>query len=389
MQTDIIIVGTGISAKLTALYLNLYGFSVINFSNQDISQDTSNLVTFLSSGSIKFLSKILGENQTLNQYENINQLCCIQYNQLDKENFQFYFDNNKEDFLGKIIPNHKINELLDKLTHSNENTKIIINEFIQNLSQHHDHIEVVTKSGKSYSAKLIIFADGKNSMIKKYSDFQFITHDFEQTAISIKAKVDRKNQNIAFQYFTSEGPLALLPYNKSYSSIVWSLKKDSYILKLSEKKLQEEINNIVESKINDFVIDNLQTFDLSFSFAKKLFSDRIAITGDTAHSIHPIAGQGLNLIIKDIDCLTKQLMKYKTLGYDLGDSIALNEYNNLRKSDNVAYSFGTIVLDEIFSTENRHLRKLTSSALMTLNQSTKLKNFFVNSATGYNYFKNF
>ena len=119
-----------------------------------------------------------------------------------------------------------------------------------------------------------------------------------------------------------------------------------------------------------------------------MFSKRIAITGDTAHSIHPIAGQGLNLIIKDIDCLTKQLIKYKSLGYDLGDSIALNEYNKLRKSDNVAYSFGTIILDEIFSIENKYVRKLTNSVLKSFNQSERLKRFFVDSATGYNNFKN-
>ena len=120
MQTDIIIIGTGISVKLTALYLNLHGFNVIVFHNQDVNQDKSNLVTFLSSGSIKFLNKILGENRALHNYEDIKQLCCIHHNQLDKDNFQFNFDNNKEDFLGKIVPNNKISELLDQLIHSND-----------------------------------------------------------------------------------------------------------------------------------------------------------------------------------------------------------------------------------------------------------------------------
>jgi len=68
--------------------------------------------------------------------------------------------------------------------------------------------------------------------------------------------------------------------------------------------------------------------------------------------------------------------------------MALNEYDSLRKSDNVAYSFGTIILDEIFSIENKHIRRLTNSALKTFNQSEKLKKYFVNSATGYNYFNN-
>ena len=387
MQTDVIIIGSGISAKLTALYLSLHGFKVMAFPNQSKKEDTSNLVTFFSSGSIKFLSEILGGDESILNYENIKQLQCCQYDQINKENFKFNFDNNKEDLLGKIIPNKKINELLDNLILSNENINIS-NELISDIRHHCNQIEIITKSSPSFFAKLLIMADGKNSMIKRYGDFQFITHDFDQTAVSMTAKIERKSQNIAYQYFTTDGPLALLPYSSINSSIVWSIKNNSNILKLDENKLHDEICNIIGSDVNNFEITNLQKFNLTFSFAKKLFSERIAIIGDTAHSIHPIAGQGLNLIIKDIVCLTKQLITYKSLGYDLGDAAALNEYDSLRKSDNVVYSFGTLILDEVFSIENKHIRKLTNSLLKTFNQNKTLKNYFVNSATGYGYFNN-
>ena len=152
--------------------------------------------------------------------------------------------------------------------------------------------------------------------------------------------------------------------------------------------MSEEINNIIGPVINNFEIVNNQKFNLSFSFAKKLFSQRIAIIGDTAHSIHPIAGQGLNLIIKDIVCLVHQLSKYKSIGYDVGDTLALNAYDNLRKSDNVAYSFGTLILDEVFSIENKHVRKLTNSLFKKFNRNKTLKNYLVNSATGYDFFNN-
>ena len=388
MQTDVIIIGTGISAKLTALYLSLHRFKVIVFPNQATKEDTTNLVTFFSSGSIKFLSEILGGYESIADYEKIKQLFCCQFDQLHKESFELTFNNNKENFLGKIIPNKKINELLDNLILSNENIQISTNELVNDIKYKHNQIEVITKSSSSFSGKLLIIADGKNSMIKRYADFQFITYDFEQMALSMTVKIDRKNKNIAYQYFTPDGPLALLPYSSSYSSIVWSLKKNSNILKLDKNNLCDQISEILGSVANNFEIINLQKYNLTFSFAKKLFSDRIAIIGDTAHSIHPIAGQGLNLIIKDIVCLTKQLSKYKSLGYDLGDVAALNEYDNLRKSDNVAYSFGTLILDEVFSIENKHIRKLTNSLFKTFNENKTLKNYFVNSATGYGYFNN-
>ena len=167
----------------------------------------------------------------------------------------------KEDFLGKIIPNQEINSLLDNVIISNENIHISSSDLISDIRPQRNQIEVITKSPSSFSAKLLIIADGKNSMIKKYGDFQFITHDFEQTALSITTKMNRKSQNIAYQYFTPDGPLALLPYSSINSSIVWSLKKDSNILKLDENKLQAEINNILGSVVNNFEIINLQKFN--------------------------------------------------------------------------------------------------------------------------------
>ena len=388
MQTDIIIIGLGISAKLTALSLGLHEFKVTIIPNQSMKNNTSNLVTFFSSGSIKFLSNILNDDKSIRCYEDIKQLCCSQYDQLNKKNFKVNFDNNKEEFLGKIIPNKKINELLDRHLLSNTNINILNDEFIDDIRYKDTQIEVATKKSASISAKLVIVADGKNSIIKRYSDFQFITHDFEQTALSIAANIERKNQNTAYQYFTPDGPLALLPYSSTHSSIVWSLKKSSNMLRLDQNELQQEITDIFRPIINSFKIIDIQKFNLSFSFAKKLFSKRLTIVGDTAHSMHPIAGQGLNLIIKDIVCLTKQLVKYKSLGYDLGETAVLNEYDDLRRSDNIAYSFGTLILDEVFSIENIHIRKLTNSLFKTFNQSETLKKYFVNSATGYNYFNN-
>ena len=93
MQTDVIIIGTGISAKLTALYLSLHRFKVIVFPNQATKADTTNLVTFFSSGSIKFLSEILGEDESIADYEKIKQLCCCQFDQLHTENFELNFNN--------------------------------------------------------------------------------------------------------------------------------------------------------------------------------------------------------------------------------------------------------------------------------------------------------
>ena len=148
------------------------------------------------------------------------------------------------------------------------------------------------------------------------------------------------------------------------------------------------LNKIFKPLVNNLKIISEQRFDLSFSFAKKLFSKRVALIGDSAHSIHPIAGQGLNLIIKDIDCLSRLLKKYQSLGYDLGESIMLEEYDKIRKIDNAAYSFGTLTMDELFSSKNKYIRSLTNSVFKLFDQNDTIKKHFVNSATGSNYFNN-
>jgi len=156
MQTDIIIIGLGISAKLTALSLGLHEFKVTLIPNQSMKNNTSNLVTFFSSGSIKFLSNILNDDKSIRCYEDIKRLCCSQYDQLNKKNFKVNFDNNKEEFLGKIIPNKKINELLDGHLLSNTNINILNDEFIDDIRYKDTQIEVATKKSASISAKLVI-----------------------------------------------------------------------------------------------------------------------------------------------------------------------------------------------------------------------------------------
>ena len=388
MQTDIIIIGSSLSAKIMALSLELNNFKVLLISNRIGKMNPSNLVTFFSAGSIKFLNTILENHPEIRDYESINALQCSQYEDFNKKDSILNFHNINEQLLGKIIPNKKINILLDRKISSKQNIKILNDVIIQDIQFLETKVEVFTNQLLAISAKLVIAADGKNSIIRNFTNIKFIKHDFKQTAISIIADVERKNKNIAYQFFTTDGPLALLPYQHNQSAIIWSLKKYSDELKLGQKEFEMKLNKIFKPLINNLKIISEQRFDLSFSFAKKLFSKRVALIGDSAHSIHPIAGQGLNLIIKDIDCLSRLLKKYQSLGYDLGESIMLEEYDKIRKIDNAAYSFGTLTMDELFSSKNKYIRSLTNSVFKLFDQNDTIKKHFVNSATGSNYFNN-
>ena len=219
-----------------------------------------------------------------------------------------------------------------------------------------------------------------------HTDIKFISHDLNQTALSMNTTGEFKKQNHAFQVFTSSGPLAFLPYSKNRASLVWSLKNSSKELESEKSHLEDKVNNYLASDIGSLKIEDIESHRLHFNYAKKLFDKNTIIIGNIAHNIHPIAGQGLNLSIKDISLFVEIILKYSSLGYEINNVIALKEFDQLRKIDNAAYSFGTLTLDRLFSTKNRLLRRVTSMGIKILEKSKLAKRKIVKSATGADHF---
>ena len=189
--------------------------------------------------------------------------------------------------------------------------------------------------------------------------------------------------------FTKDGPLALLPVQDDDASVVWSLDRDSSILKLSQNDLEIQLNRLFKNHVSELKIKNIQNQKLSFSYAKKMYQDKTILIGNIAHNIHPIAGQGFNLTIKDISKIVYYIKKYYSLGLDLNSNQALESFSNSRKFDNFAFSFGTLAMENIFSNENNVIRYFTSHGLNLVDRSKQLKKFLIEKATGKLHFKNY
>ena len=144
-------------------------------------------------------------------------------------------------------------------------------------------------------------------------------------------------------------------------------------------------------QLNDFVnemkIKDINTHSLNFRYAKNLVDQHTVLIGNIAHNIHPVAGQGLNLSIKDIALLVKTLLKYQSLGYLINDPIVLQEFNQKRKLDNMAYSFGTLTLESFLRNQNKSLDLVRKNGFKMFKKNNLLKNLFVRSATGKDFFK--
>ena len=175
--------------------------------------------------------------------------------------------------------------------------------------------------------------------------------------------------------------------NKFKSSLIWTDKSKiiNDLKKINSKKLQQ----IIEKKINPYLgnitkIDNFKVFPLTAHICRKFYSKRIVLIGDAAHSIHPIAGQGWNLGMRDVKYLTNILLEYKNLGLDLGSQELLKFYNDTRYTDVFTMLFITHNLNKIFSSKSKIINKITSLGFNYINNKRYITKKLVKYAMGIN-----
>ena len=386
MTHDFIIYGNGLSSKLLALALSKNNFKSLIIADQKPKTKESNLVTFLSEGSLKYISKVLETENIFPESEHIEKLDCEHW--VSKKETKLEFENPNKSTLGKIVPNIKIDEIL--------NNKILSNSKHIHISDHYEitpkiddnKITITDKSGEKKSAALLFYSASSREH-DLLNSFEFVEKKLDQVAISASVNVQRKKHNVAYQLFTQDGPIALLPVQGNEASVVWSLEKNSSILKLQQNDLENRLNELFEKHVSKLNIKNIQTQKLSFSYAKNMYQDKIILIGNVAHNIHPIAGQGFNLTVKDISKIVYYITKYHSLGLDFNSNQVLESFSNSRKYDNFSFSFGTLAMENIFSNENKFIRNFTSKGLRLIDRSKKLKKFFIEKATGKTNFKNY
>jgi len=386
MTHDFIIYGNGLSSKLLALALSKNNFKSLIIDDQKLKTKESNLVTFLSEGSIKYISEVLEVENIFPESENIEKLQCEHLS--SKKQTKLEFENPNKSTLGKIVPNVKIDEIFNNKILSNSKHIHISDHCEITPKIHENKITITDKSGEKKSTALLFYS-ASNREHDLLNSFEFVEKKLDQVAISASIKVKRKHYNCAYQLFTQEGPIALLPVQDNAASVVWSLEKNSSILKLSQNDLESKLNDLFKNHVSEMTIKNIQTQKLNFSYAKKMYQDKIVLIGNAAHNIHPIAGQGFNLTVKDISKIVYYIKKYHSLGLDINSYQVLENFSNSRKFDNFAFSFGTLAMENIFSNKNNFIRNFTSRSLNLVNRSKKLKKFFIEKATGKIYFKNY
>ena len=250
-------------------------------------------------------------------------------------------------------------------------------------------VTATLSSGATVSAQLLVAAEGRNSPTREAAGLNVARWTYDHAAIVTSLRHEHSHENVAFEIFWPEGPFAILPLNDDEhghrSAIVWSVRRDhaAGMLKMSERAFLAEAGK----KMGGFLgglsgLGARSSYPLGFHHAAKIVSDRLALVGDAAHGIHPIAGQGVNVGFRDVATLVEVLVEGKRLGMDLGDAQLLARYDRWRSLDTLMVAMATDGLTRLFGIPGKTASAVRRFSLSAVERLPLLKDRFMAEARG-------
>jgi 2-octaprenyl-6-methoxyphenol hydroxylase len=248
-----------------------------------------------------------------------------------------------------------------------------------------DGIDVTLADGSKIEASLLVAADGARSKLRERAGIATHGWDYDQSGIVVTVGHERDHGGRAEEHFLPAGPFAILPLTGKRSSLVWTEKRGeaARITALSEDEFHGELEQRFGLHLGEIkALDKPRAFPLSYFVARSFIAERMALIGDAAHVIHPIAGQGLNLGLKDVAALAEVVVDAARLGIDLGQADVLERYQRWRRFDTMAMGLATNSLNFLFSNQSTLLRTVRDIGLGLVDRAPPLKNLFIRQAAG-------
>lgn len=395
-EYDIIILGAGISGlTLTALLSDLS----LNIAVIDCKDEPKNQLDLLSNQYDARVSAINTASQK------IFQKCGVWENILDQrasiyKHMQIFEEKNagvlnfdckalNEPSLGYIIENSVMLSALYKKLNHRTNVTFYFNQTPEKFLIQGSHAELFCQE-RCFKARLMVGADGGNSWLRQQCQISTHIQSYEQHALVATIKTEYPHQKTAYQRFLSESILAFLPLADAYySSIVWSLPTSE--AKAMQALEKNQFEKVLESAF-DYRLGMLSLaserflFPLQQQHANRYIQERVALIADAIHTIHPLAGQGLNLGLQDVVVLHQTISHALELRRDIGHVAILRAYERARRLDNLVTGWSMDIFKTFFSYQDSKLSLLQEKALHFVEKQWLIKKFFAQRAMGKRYF---
>ena len=240
-------------------------------------------------------------------------------------------------------------------------------------------------TGQTICARLLAAADGARSAIREQAGIATHGWNYDQAGIVTTVTHEREHHGRAEEHFLPAGPFAILPLTGNRSSIVWTEGKDEAdrSVALPEADFHDELEKRFGFHLGEIAVTGpRKAYPLGLFIARSFIAERIALVGDAAHIIHPIAGQGLNMGLRDIAALAEAVIDGARLGLDPGSASVLDRYQRWRRFDTMAMGVATDGLNRLFSNNSDVLRLARDVGLGVVDRLPPLKSFFIREAAG-------
>ena len=372
------IIGNYISARLNKNNIE----AIVIEKSEHISHIDENIRTLTLNSFSKKLIDNLGISVKFAEIKKINVFDGEGSGKID-----FSSEEINEDNLSYVV---FYNELQSQLQESVLNQTIFGNQIKElNDDREQNYCTVLLSNNEEIHTKIIAGCDGRNSKVAKLGLFNEIKGDYKQTALTFTAKANFDDMNSAYQIFSEKGIFAIMPLPETTSgathTIVWSIDNK----KLEGENAEDYINNNIsyfENKLNTEIKihSKILSFTLSNHYFKNYISGSSVLIGDAAHSIHPLAGQGINLGFADADAFCEEVIKAYEMSIEADRHLILKRYEIRRKNMNLLMLKSMDFFVNLFKSNNLYMKLLRNIGLSSVNKNQFLKRFFINHAAGKN-----
>lgn len=247
------------------------------------------------------------------------------------------------------------------------------------------HVDITLGDGRRVSSRLLVACDGVRSRLRDLADIDTVGWMYGQSGIVCTVSHERDHEGIAYEHFLPAGPFATLPLPGKRSSIVWTEKTATAdaLVAGDEFTFMLELERRFGAQFGKLKLESRRVaYPLGLKLARSFIAPRLALAGDSAHGIHPIAGQGLNLGFRDTAALAEAVVDAARLGLDIGSADVLERYQRWRRFDTAQMGVVTDILNRLFSNDMAPVRMARSFGLGVVDRLPKLKRYFIDEAAG-------